>query len=101
MDFITHLPSSSGKTVILVVVDLLTKQAHFSALPTHFTATLVAEVFIRDIVRLHGIPTSLVSDRDPLFLSQFWQELFQLQGTQLSMSSAYHPQTDGKTEILN
>lgn len=81
LDFITHLPPSAGKTVILVVVDRLSKQAHFSALANHFTAPIVAEVFVRDIIRLHGVPTSLVSDRDPVFLSHFWRELFRLQGT--------------------
>lgn len=101
MDFITHLPSSNGKTAILVVVDCLSKQAHFSALTPQFTAIHVTEVFVRDIIRLHGIPNSLVSDRDSIFISKFWQELFRLQGTQLSMSSAYHPQTDGQTEIVN
>lgn len=101
LDFITHLPSSAGKTVILVVMDRLSKQAHFSAMPSKFTALQVAEIFARDIIRLHGVPVSLVSDRDPLFMSQFWKELFRLQGTQLSMSSAYHPQSDGQTEILN
>lgn len=101
LDFITHLPPSAGMSVILVVVDRLSKQAHFSALPAQFTALKVAEIFVRDVVRLHGLPASLISDRDPLFLSQFWQELFRLQGTHLSMSSAYHPQSDGQTEIVN
>lgn len=91
MDFITHLPPSSGKTVILVVVDHLSKQAHFSALCTKFIAVQVADIFTRDAIRLHGV----------LIVSHFWQELFRLQGTQLSISSAYHPQTDGHTKILN
>lgn len=101
MDFITHLPSSFSKTAILVVVDRLTKHAHFSALSTPFTAPQVAAVFVRDIVRLHGFPSSIIYDRDPIFLSAFWKEIFHLQGTTLAMSSAYHPQTDGQMEVLN
>lgn len=101
LDFITQLPPSSGKTTILVVVDRLSKNAHFSALGPQSSAPQVASIFVRDIVRLHGFPTSIVSDRDPIFMSAFWKELFRLQGTSLAMSSAYHPQTDGQTEVLN
>ncbi|CAM8991067.1 unnamed protein product [Rhodiola kirilowii] len=101
MDFITHLPSSKGLTVILVVVDRLTKYGHCSALSAGFAAESVARVFVRDVYRLHGLPASIVSDRDPVFMSMFWKELFKLQGTRLSHSSAYHPQTDGQTEVLN
>lgn len=95
MDFVTHLPPSQGRTIILVIVDRLSKYAHFSALGTHITAPMVAKVFMRDICRLHGMPLDIVSDGVPLFVSQFWKELFQLQGTHLSMSSTYHPQSDG------
>lgn len=101
MDFITHLPSSSGKTTILVVVDRLSKHAHFSALGPRFSAPQVAAIFLRDIVRLHGFPSSIISDRDPIFISTFWKELFHLHGTTLALSSAYHPQSDGQTEVLN
>ncbi|GKB45626.1 reverse transcriptase [Tanacetum coccineum] len=76
----------SGKTVIFVVVDRLSKHAHFSALGTHFTSPQVAQVFIKDIVRLHGIPSSIVSDRDLVFVSSFWRELIHQQGTKLAMS---------------
>lgn len=101
MDFIEGLPPSNGHTVIMVVVDRLTKYAHFVALKHPFTAIIVAKAFVANIVRLHGIPTSIVSDRDKVFISSFWQALFQLQGTKLCMSSSYHPQSDGQTEVVN
>ncbi|KAL0412971.1 UNVERIFIED_CONTAM: hypothetical protein Sradi_1498800 [Sesamum radiatum] len=101
MDFITHLPVSSGKTVIWVIVDLLTKYAHFIALSPKFTAESLALVFLQNVYRLHGMPKSIVSDRDRVFLSDFWRELFRLSGTTLAFSTAYHPQTDGQTEVLN
>lgn len=95
MDFIDGLPTSTGHDSIMVVVDRLTKYAHFIALSHPYTAKVVAEAFVRGIVRLHGIPESILSDRDKIFISHFWRELFKLQGTGLKMSSAYHPQTDG------
>lgn len=101
MDFITGLPPSRGYTVILVVVDRLTKSAHFGPLPTGFTALKTAELFADIVVKHHGFPASIVSDRDPIFLSSFWQDLFKLCGTKLHHSSAYHPQTDRQTEVVN
>lgn len=91
MDFITGLPKSEGYSVIMVVVDRLSKYGHFFTLKHPYTAKQVAEVFIKGVTKLHGIPKSIISDRDPLFLSHFWSELFRLQGTQLKMSSSYHP----------
>ena len=101
MDFIEGLPSSNGYTSIMVVVDRLTKYAHFVALKHPFTAVIVAKAFVANVVRLHGILTSIVSDRDKVFISSFWRALFQLQGTKLCMSSSYHPQSDGQTEVVN
>jgi len=101
MDFITHLPVSSGHSVIWVMCDILTKYAHFIALPTHFTTQQLAKRFSIEICRLHGLPKTIVSDRDPLFVSTFWLHLFKAQGTTLKFSSSYHPQTDGQTKVLN
>ncbi|KAK2359441.1 hypothetical protein QL285_084814 [Trifolium repens] len=101
LDFITGLPSFQNYTTILVVVDRFSKAAHFGKLHTSFTASAVAELFAEIICKLHGMLKSIVFDRDPIFLSHFWQELFRLSGTKLRMSSAYHPQSDGQTEIVN
>ncbi|KAH9794628.1 hypothetical protein KPL71_004958 [Citrus sinensis] len=101
MDFIDGLPTSQGYTVIMVVVDRLSKYAHFVALKHPYTALTVAKVFMAQIVRLYRIPSSIISDRDKVFLSSFWKALFQLQRTKLCMSSSYHPQTDGQTEVVN
>ena len=101
MDFITGLPKVQGRDSIFVVVDRLTKYAHFFAIPTEYRASQVAELFFREIFRLHGLPKNIVSDRDSRFMSAFWQELFRLTGTELTPSTSYHPQTDGQTEIVN
>lgn len=101
LDFIVGLPPYHGHTVILVVVDRFSKGIHLGMLPTAHTAHSVACLFMDIVGKIHGMPRSLVSDRDPLFVSRFWQELFRLSGTQLRMSSAYHPQSDGQTEVLN
>eukprot|EP00253_Pinus_taeda_P018621 PITA_18621 len=101
MDFITGLPKLGNKSVIMVVVDRLSKYAHFCAFPHPFTPTLVAQTFMDQIFKLHGMPISIVFDRDPIFTSNFWRELFRIQGTQLKLSTSYHPQTDGQTEAVN
>jgi hypothetical protein len=84
-----------------VVVDRLTKFAHFFAIPTDYKAIQVVELFFREVLWLHGLPRQIVSDRDGRFISVFWQELFRLTSTEIAMSTNYHPQTDGKTEIVN
>jgi hypothetical protein len=95
MDFITGLPKVQGRDCIFVVVDRLTKFVHFFTIPTEYKAHQVAELFFREIFRLHGLPKHIVSDRDGCFISAFWQELFRLVGTELATSTSYHPQTDG------
>ena len=81
MDFISGLPKAQGRDCIYMVVDRLRKYAHFFPITTTHTAVQVAEVFFREVFRLHGIPQSIVSDRDSRFLSHFWQEVFCLCGT--------------------
>ena len=100
-DFIQSLPFSSGFDSIFVVVDRLTKMAHF--IPNHSTdsATDVATLFMNRIFSLHGLPRNFVSDRDPKFTSLFWRELFRLLETKLSFSTAAHPESDGQTERMN
>jgi hypothetical protein len=101
MDFVTGLPHSLGFTVLLVVVDRFSKGIHLGALPTGFTAYKVGDLFTAMVCKHHGIPKSIVSDRDPVFIIRFWTELFKYSGTILRMSSSYHPQTDGQTEVMN
>jgi transposase InsO family protein len=101
MDFITGLPKSEGKTVIMVVVDRLTKYANFFSLSHPFKVSTVATTFMEIVQKLHGVPKIIVSDRDPIFTRNLWTDLFSCLGTQLAHSSSYHPQSYGKTEIVN
>ena len=101
MDFITHMPPSQGFTVILVIVDRYSKGVHLGALPINFSAFKVASLFLDLVCKHHGFSRSIVFDRDPVFLSSFWREIFRISGTRFRMSTAYHPQTDGQTEVMN
>ena len=99
MDFVTHLPRTvKNHDAIWVIVDRLTKNAHFLAVNLRMSMVKLAQLYISEIVRLHGVPSSIVSDRDPRFTSRFWQTLQGAMGSRLAMSSAYHPQTDGQSE---
>nr|XP_051229268.1 uncharacterized protein LOC127347082 [Lolium perenne] len=95
MDFITGLPKSDGYDVIMVVVDRLTKFAHFVPLKHPFSASQVARALWDNVVKIHGVPLTIVSDRDTIFTSAVWRETLATAGTKLLYSTAYHPQTDG------
>lgn len=101
MDFIVGLPPSHGYTAIMPAVDRLSKYAHFGVLPTGFDATRVAKLFVNTVVKLHGSPDKLLSNRDTIFMSDFWKELLTMNGTKLQFTTAYHPQTDGQSEVTN
>jgi transposase InsO family protein len=101
MDFIEALPKVHGKSVILTVVDKFSKFAHFIPLSHPYTGTSVAKAFFSEVVRLHGSPESIVSDRDPVFTGIVWKDLFKTSGIRLKMSTAFHPQTDGQSEAVN
>ena len=101
LDFVEGLPKARGKDTILVVVDRLSKYAHFLALSHPFTAAEVAQLYFEHIFKLHGLPKTIVSDRDKIFMSNFWFALFKFQQVALNKSTAYHPQSDGQTEVVN
>jgi hypothetical protein len=102
MDLITKLPTTRrGNDAIIVFVDKFSKMAHYAATITTCTAVDVARIFFDTIVRIHGVPQHIVSDRDPRFTSKFWKQLWTLLGTELKMSTSHHPQTDGQTERSN
>ncbi|GJX30150.1 putative reverse transcriptase domain-containing protein [Tanacetum coccineum] len=99
MDFITKLPkSSSGYDTIWVIVDRLTKSAHFLPIREDYKTEKLAKIYVNEIVARHGVPVSIISDRDGRFTSHLWQALQEALGTRLDMSTAYHPQTDGQSE---
>lgn len=102
MDFIVQLPMTPrGFDAITVFVDKLSKQVHFCASHTNDTAPDVARLFFDQVFRLHGMPRSIISDRDARFTGRFWSTLMSLMGTKLNMSTAFHPQSDGQTERAN
>lgn len=101
MDFIEGLPLFEGYSVIYMVVDRLSKYSHFIPLTHPYSASKVVQVFMTQVFKLHGLLESIISDRDTTFTSTFWMEIFKLQGTKLSYSTAYHPQTDGQSKIVN
>jgi hypothetical protein len=102
MDFIVGLPCTRDEyDSIWVIVDRLTKVAHFIPVRTTYTGEKLAEVYMTRIVCLHGVPKKIVSDRGTQFTSRFWEKLHESMDTKLNFSSAYHPQTDGQTERTN
>jgi hypothetical protein len=101
MYFIEGFPKVGGKSVVLTVIDRFSKYGHFIALGHPYSVTTVTTAFFTNIIRLHRFLALIVSDRDPVFTSRVWQEMFKLSGTQLCLSSAFRPQTDGQSEVTN
>lgn len=101
MDIIMGLSASEGKDVVFVIVDHLTKYAHFLGISSKSSASQVIDNFVKIFFKLHGFPKVIVSDRDTKFTSNFSKELFRQLGTTLTMSTSYHSQTDGQTEVVN
>ena len=99
MDFVTHFPRTQQRhDAVWVIVDRLTKSAHFLTVRMTFALERFYRLYIREIVWLHGVPVSIVSDGDPRFTTHFWKSFQKAMGTRLTMSTAFHPQTDGQSE---
>ena len=99
MDFVTHLTWTSRRhDAVWVIVDQLTKSAHFLAVRMTFTLEEFCRLYISEVIRLHAVPVSILSDRDPRFMAHFWKSFQKAMGTQLTMSTAFHPQTYGQSE---
>ena len=99
MDFVIGLPATQkGHNGVWVVMDRLTKTTHFLPFNTKWSIAKLARCYVREVVRLHGVPSSIVSDKAARFTSRFWQSFQEAMGTELQMSSAYHPQMDGQSE---
>ena len=99
LDFITGLPKNQSQNdSIMVVVDKLSKAAHFIPVKTTYKDANIADIFLKQIFQLHGVPKVIISDRDPKFIGHFWKSLFKGLNTTLNFSTSFHPQTDGQTE---
>ena len=102
LDFITGLPRNQNlNDSIMVVVDKLSEAAYFIPVKTTYKAANLADIFLKQLFRLHGIPKVIISDRDPKFTGNFWKSLFKALNTTLNFNTSFHPQTDGKTERVN
>jgi hypothetical protein len=102
INFITKLPRTVKQhDSIMVVVDKMTKEVHFIPVKTTHKATNIEEIYMREVTRLHGVPKEIVLDRDPKFTSNFWKGLFKGSGTNLNLSTMYHPKSDGQIERTN
>lgn len=100
MDFIDGLPASQGMNTIMVVVDCLTKYAHFISISHPNTTSHIADVFVKEILRLYEMPRTIASDHDPIFINHFWKSFFKLHGTQLCRSGTYHCNPTTKPKSL-
>lgn len=101
LDFVTGLPRSQGNTIILVVVDRFSKACHLIPLPKIPTAGQTSDLLMQHVFRIHGFPQDMVSDRGSQFTSQFWKSFGRLIGASISLSSGFHPQSNGQTERVN